>query len=278
MNHVPVIALTVALSAGCVAAQQSPPAPADAAQQSPLAPAGAAQPSPATDGPTDVSSDVVLDWLDAVGRDLKDFTADVRLLTIDDALGNQIGRNGKVFYQAGPGGRDAKIRVSFAEREEGRRVFDERIEYALSDGWLVERNYDSKVQTRRQVLRPGEQVDLLKLGEGPFPLPIGQDKADVKKVFDVTVAPSQRTDPPGTVRLTLKPKADSPYARKFEEIGVAVDRQSHMPRRIDAVDANGNNTRTTYLDNVKVNAGLGEADFTLEPVQGWSERTEEFRE
>jgi outer membrane lipoprotein-sorting protein len=236
-----------------------------------MAPAGAA-PAP------DVSADVVLDWLHEVGRGLKDFTADVKLLTIDNDLGNEIGRNGKVFYRAGPDGRDAKIRVSFADREEGRRLYDERVDYALADGWLVERNYASKVQTRRQVMKPGEQVNLLRLGEGPFPLPIGQDKAEVKKLFDVTVVPPQKGDPPDTIRLKLKPRPDSPYARKFEEIGVAVDRQQHMPRRIDAVDPNGVSTRTTHLNNVKVNPGMADDAFKLEPIEGWNERTEEFRE
>ena len=29
------------------------------------------------------------------------------------------------------------------------------------------------------MLKPGEKLNLLKLGEGPFPLPIGQKKEDV---------------------------------------------------------------------------------------------------
>jgi hypothetical protein len=46
------------------------------------------------------------------------------------------------------------------------------------------------------VLRPGEKVNLLKLGEGPFPLPIGQKRDDVKRQFDVTLAkPEKGVDP-----------------------------------------------------------------------------------
>lgn len=263
MNRLPATVLTVLLSTGCAAvAQTTLPSPA---------------PGTAT-APSDVSTDTVLDWLNAVGRDLKDFTADVRLLTIDNDLGNTIGRTGQVFYRAAPGGRDAKIRVAFTEREEGPRVYDERIEYVLSGGYLTERNYDSKVQVKRQVLKPGEQIDLLKLGEGPFPLPIGQDKADVAKMFDVTLVPSLKDDPADTIRLALKPKQDSEYARKFAELGVAVDRRSHMPRRIDAVDANGSTTRTTFLDHVKLNAGLADDTFTLEDVQGWRDETKAYRE
>ena len=42
------------------------------------------------------------------------------------------------------------------------------------------------MDTNRFRARPGEKVNLLKLGEGPFPLPIGQPKEDVHREFIVT--------------------------------------------------------------------------------------------
>ena len=45
---------------------------------------------------------------------------------------------------------------------------------------------------------------VLELGEGPFPLPIGQAKEDVKKMFDVEIIPAAEGDPAGTIRNSLK--------------------------------------------------------------------------
>src|SRR3954452_11354765 len=128
-------------------------------------------------------------------------------------------RTGQVWYQQrGPG--DARMRVTFDQKSDsaGKKITPERIEYLLDKGWLTDRDYQKRIEVRRQVLRPGEKINLLKLGEGPFPLPIGQKKEDVKKLFDVTRVKPAADDPPGTVHLTLKPVKGSQFAKKFKAI------------------------------------------------------------
>jgi hypothetical protein len=263
--------------AGCAMAQSSssssPPPPAGAP------PAGAAPaPARATDGLTAESPvDAILDALDARGKGLDDFTADVRLGESDPVTALDTTRIGTVKYQR-QGQGDARLRVKFDKKETDRGLKPEELEYLLEDGWLTDRDYRSKVQVRRQVVAPGQKLDLLKLGEGPFPLPLGQAREDVHAQFEVTKQPPGDGAPPNTVHVRLVPKPRTQFAEKFASIDVWVDLKSQMPRRIVTVDATGGAVRTTDLENLKVNTGLRDADFELKPVQNWQLQEEPYRD
>jgi hypothetical protein len=257
-----------------------PEAPAAPAKQAPAetgGPAAAAAPAP----PGGVSVDAILDALDRQGDQMKDFTADVALTESDELTKEAFTRAGKVQFQRLPDG-DARIHVVFATKKTGEgQPKLEKIEYLLEKGWLTERNYRRQENVRRQILKPGEKIDLLKLGEGPFPLPIGQAKEDVKQMFEVTVIPPAPTDPAGTVRGRLKPKPQTQFDRRFGSIDVWVDPNAQMPRRIETLDRNEQTRQTTDLENVKANTGLTDADFRLAPVNakdGWKLRDEPFEE
>lgn len=291
-------ALLSIVSAGCAAgaedaARQGTGAATTSAPASgapPQAPAAASAPAspaaaPAGDGKLspDSSADQVLDTLDARGKHLRDFQADVSLEETNPVTLQSFKRSGRVWYQQqGPG--DQRIRVTFTRKDTDRGAVAEKIDYVLDDGWLTERDYQRMTQTRRQVLRPGEKVDLLKLGEGPFPLPLGQDKQDVHNLFDVKkLAPAEGlegvTPPDNTVRLQLTPRPDTQFADDFSSIDVWVDMDSGMPRRIETVDRTGATIRTTDLANVKVNSGVGEAEFKLEKLDldKWQDRSEAYQ-
>jgi outer membrane lipoprotein-sorting protein len=141
----------------------------------------------------------------------------------------------------------------------------------------VDRDYLKKNEVRRQVVKPGEKINLLKLGEGPFPLPIGQTKEEVHQQFDVSLVPTAKDDPPQTVHLLLKPKALTDLARKFTQIDVYVDRQNSMPVQIVTLDADGQRTQTTVIDHLRLNAGLSDADFALPKVEGWDQTEEPYQ-
>ncbi len=220
--------------------------------------------------------DGTLDRLEKVGKALNDFTADATLTTIDNLSGDETARLGKVYFQTLND--DSRIRVSFDTYEKGDRQYEQKIEYVLQKGVLTDRNYETKVEVRRQVLKPGEKTNLLKLGEGPFPLPIGQDKAQVHELFEVTPIAAAPSDPASTMHLKLVPKPDTQFADKFASIDVWVDEKTDFPVRIDTQDTNNTSIRRTKLENVNMNAGLKDVDFQLEAVQGWNVKTEEYAE
>src|SRR4051812_2374143 len=236
---------------------------------------GAAQPAKVS---PEASIDQVLDALDARGKGLKGFSANVSL-SEEDEIGLSSTRTGKVWYQQ-PTGENARIRVSFDKKETEKKSFDEKIDYVLEGPWLIDRDYKRKKEIKRQVLRPGEKINLLKLGEGPFPLPIGQDKGEVHKLFDVTKEPiGEDKELADTVHLKLVPKPGTDFAKKFSAIEVWVDPKTQFPKRIDTADAAKTHFRTTRLDDVQVNpADLGDKDFTLPPVDDkeWERTVEPF--
>jgi len=252
-----------------------------AAAADPVPPPTAARPPAAAAPAGDMTIDQALDALDQRGQDLRSFHGNVSLKEEDanTMLGSR--RTGQVWYQQrGPG--DARMRVTFDQKSDsaGKKITPERIEYLLDKGWLDDRDYQKRIEVRRQVLRPNEKVNLLKLGEGPFPLPIGQKKEEVRKLFKVEKVKLERGDPSGTVHLVLTPIPKSQFAGKFSVIDVWMDLQSHMPVRIDTADPKGNITRSTTLENVRINPDLSDKDFALPDVNPaqWNIMVEPFKE
>ena len=62
--------------------------------------------------------------------------------------------------------------------------------YAFDGQWVVEKTPADKQFTKRQVVPPGEDFDPLRIGEGPFPVPVGQRKADILDRFDAEILPA----------------------------------------------------------------------------------------
>lgn len=226
----------------------------------------------------DSSVDQILDALDAVGKNLDTFVADVSLAEMDALSGDTTTLVGKIWYQKLAAG-NPRIRVDFDKKLIGdRQEQGFRQEYKLENGQLIDRNYKQKLEVIRQVIKPGQKMDPLKLGEGPFPLPIGQRRFEVLRRFDVQKMPPKRDDPANTVHIQLAPKQNNPLARKFKLIDVWVDLKTDFPTRIQTTSLTEATIRTTDLGQYKVNPPLSDKDFALEKVQGWKQQVEQFQE
>jgi outer membrane lipoprotein-sorting protein len=223
--------------------------------------------------------DETLDSLYEVGKDLKSFTADVKLIDVQTAFDDQTTRLGKTWYERKPDG-DSRMRVSFDKVIRDELTSPQKLDFLMDKGWLTERNYDKKNETRLQVLRPGEKVNLMKLGEGPFPLPIGQKRDDVLKQFEVEKIEQATNELPNAVHLLLTPKPGSQFERKFSTIHVWVDYKSFMPRKIETDDRNHTERRGTELGDMKLNAPVKEEDFRLPQIdaQQWTRQDKPFSE
>lgn len=235
------------------------------------------QPQPPVTLSAASSADEVLLALQKRGDGLKDFEAEVSLAETDDATGDNRTRTGKVWFHQNPGDPSATLRVLFDKWTDGDTVRPERIEYLLDGLWLIDRNYRKKSEVKRKVLRPGEKINLLKLGEGPFPLPIGQDPTEVKRQFNVSALPAEG-DKPG---VSLVPIAGTRLATKFARIDVWVDTRTNFPSKIVTVTPSGSSSRTTTLTGLRVNpeGGLAPNSFTLPPIDGqWSVTEEQYQD
>jgi outer membrane lipoprotein-sorting protein len=211
------------------------------------------------------SLDGVLDALDARGQNLQDFSADIKLSVSDNVTGATTASIGTVVFQR-LGGGDARIRVHFTKHQDGNQTTLYEHDYSLEKGVLVERDYGKKKQVNRRVLKPGQKLDLFKLGQGPFPLPLGQKKEDVEKLFDAKRIDPAADDPPNTLHIQLTPKPNSQFARDFSVIDIWVDEKDAMPIRIQTVDTNNTATKTTDLSNIRLNTGVTDQQFAAPPL------------
>jgi outer membrane lipoprotein-sorting protein len=211
------------------------------------------------------SIDEILDALDARGENLKNFSAKAVLTDTDISTGDATTNTGSAILQR-KGNGDARIRIAFTKQQLGDKIFTVDHQYTLDNGVLDDRDYKKKHETINRVLKPGQKLDLFKLGEGPFPLPLGQKREDVLKTFQVAKINPDPSDPPQTIHLQLTPKDGTQFAKQFKTIDIWVDTVTAMPRRIQTIDINQTTTRTTDLTDVKINGDITDKDFTQPPM------------
>lgn len=237
---------------------------------------------PTTQPQQEAEPDPVEDLLDRLERssaDLRDFQARIRYDIWDAVTEEKQIRSGELIYQVDPDDGSKRFAILFDTFIFGNRQEKEAKHYIFADGWLVEVDHNRKQFIKRQIVAPGKTFDPLKLGEGPFPLPIGQPKDEVLARFDVKLldAPS---DPFLAKMLTdrdvqgmvLFPKPNTPEAEKFQRVELFYDRETMLPIGINAVaaeaidpnDPNSRNRKMVLLTNLKRNEGVDEAMLSIE--------------
>ena len=239
-----VISLAAAVAICGVAYAESPIVPKGEPQQAMAAPAAAN----AANLP---KIDAVLDALHDRGVSLRSFTADVTMTDANPNFGDSSTRAGDVQYKVKADG-SPRLYVLFDTRHFAKKppVKDKK-EYLLEDGWLTDRSYGDNNETRRQFVRPGQKVNLFDLATGPFPLPIGQEKAAVYNAFQVTQPPPEPgvVGPPNTAHLLLKPKTNAPLAQVEEQVNPGTAQRCEEASQVAPVDADGVQVAQTYDGN-----------------------------
>ena len=240
----------------------------------PAAPAVPAAPA----APAAAPINALLQQMHDAGVDLRTLSARVELEDYDTVTQSNPIRSGTLALRRDDGGaedREVAFHVVFNARKEGPEGASrrEKQEYLLLNDVLVDRNYAARSQVTRKLSKEMASRDLLKLGEGPFPLPIGQTVAEVRAQFDVIEydpADEKLNDwnvpgIEGTRRLRLTPKPTSPLREDFAFIDVDVDPESGMPQQVATVNKGQTKLRIATLKDIQKNAPL-EDGFTLEEV------------
>jgi len=206
----------------------------------------------------DAKIEALLSQLHRAGTDLKSLAASVTLANVDPDLGDETTRRGSLVLQRLPDG-DTRLRVSLVDKITGNRTTQEQRDVILEGNKLIDRDHRAKKQTTRQVRKPGEKIDLFKLGQGPFPLPVGQSPEEVHAQFDVT--PGDASDV-----VVLSPKPNTALAKKFKRIIVTVNAENGLPSKIETLDPNEASRTIATLSNVRVNQDVSDAEFTLPAI------------
>jgi hypothetical protein len=260
-----------------VSGEDAPPA-----DETPTAAEPAPEPAPqnppprlVVDGPN--PTDLLLDRLERSHADLRDFRADIVYDKWDTVLDKRETRVGEVLFQVKPDGakRFAILLEKLIIRNRSRA---HRKHYIFDGSWLVEIDHKAKLFIKRQIVPPGRQFDPLKLGEGPFPLPVGQPKAEVLARFTVRAISrpkdehlAERLKGRPVEGLLLVPKPGTPEAEEFVEAELFYDPESLLPVGVGVTETNGDR-KTVVLTELKRNAGVDEAKLSVEEPDardGW---------
>ena len=277
---------------GLLACQSVPPA-SRSVNESEIAPAHAQAPAPTKD---EATVEILLNAMEEQGRTMKDFTASATMEKFEALTDEREVRRGRVVV-LGPTGKDREIGIVFDELIDstGRGSTDAR-RFVFRGGWMSEFDPTKKQAIRRQLAPEGESFDPLRVGEGPFPVPLGQPKKDVVRDFIVTMgtlpdAPffrSLATVPPAAgsvgaagvtvsatesplVILRLVPRVGTKMARDTAVMTIILDRTSLIPRGVEVEAVNGDKTRVLLRDG-RLNVGLDDAaSAILSPpsTDGW---------
>lgn len=231
----------------------------------------AGKPAAAADNAPSPAIMKILKALEAAGTKHATIQADVDYL-IERMLTAEVEqRTGYVKYRKRTAKTSDKFRIHFdtLRMDEGRKL-KSVVDYTFDGMWLSIAKHRIKQVTRIQVAALGERVQPLRLGKGPFPLPFGQDVADILKYFKVTqpARKASKHDPKNADHLRL---TTLPAMRK--EMFIVwmdqwIDRTTHLPVKIVAYDKNRNKT-TVVFANVKSGLTFDKGDFYFPQRRGW---------
>lgn len=220
------------------------------------APAAATQTAPSPQVSPQIND--LLDRLERSAADLSGFTADIAYEKEDATLGRRELRTGTLIYRLDQTAGDKSFAVLFDSTIIGRSKRDEPRHYIFNGRWLAEIDHVNKVFIKREIVPPGKHLDPLKLGEGPFPLPIGQPKSEVLARFDVTAADLPKEGmlkvfkPEDVEALLLVPKPGAKEAQEFAKVELFYDKATLLPVGIKTVEANGDR-KIVRLTNLQRN-------------------------
>lgn len=240
-----------------------------------LAQAEPASPAPeaasATEPRSFASAAELLAALEAADRGIEVFTSTIRYTRLFEIQGDVQTRTGKLYFKTDPPTDLSEIASGATEPSVRRRWFAVRFDALIAGGrrdaqeqlwvfdgeWLVEKNPSERQFIKRRMVRPGELYDPLRVGEGPFFVPVGQKRDDMELFFNAELPAvddglSDEFDPArdellkslgrnlqGTIQLKLTPKPGLRQVQNFRVVRVWYDALTLLPRASMAIDPAG---------------------------------------
>ncbi|MFA7236750.1 MAG: outer membrane lipoprotein carrier protein LolA [Phycisphaeraceae bacterium] len=252
------------LMTACASAQT--PTPGTPTTPASTSPAGGGASGGGTSGGADPAI-TLLDRLEARGAKLKTYQAHVTYTREQPLLGDQQIRTGNLAYQSSqtdPTPTPARFAVRFTKLVVNEALRDHPRNYIFDGTWLAEVDPENKQFIRRQVVappKPGQSdsaapgsYDPLQLGQGPFPLPLGQKREQVLAIFHAVLVDSAADDPADTLHLKLTPRTDGKTGKplsNFTTVNIWYDTTTLLPVKIITEDDSQNMT-TVKLADAKV--------------------------
>lgn len=238
---------------------------ANAAAQTPVA-------TPSTH--PDAAIDRILTRLEE--RKIDDLKAKV-VWTVTDALlgGDGQSKKGTIWYKEMKP--CARFKVHFDRLVRDKKKFDLNEQHMFDGRWYIELRSENKVISRHELRYEDEVGNPYKLGEGMFPVPFGQKKADILSEFDVTRSEAS-DDPKDTDHLKLVPRSGSRTGERYTQIDFWIQkggRDDGLPLKVRTHKKDGTGKANQIIDiefsDVKLNNGMSDSEFRIETPAGYLE-------
>ncbi len=226
------------------------------------------QPAPSTAPASDIDPAVraVLDQLEAQSADTQTLNARVSFSKVQGIFDEEQVRFADFQYLAATG---QQINPRFAVRFDGLRLggknqrletIDER--FVFDGFWLLDLDARKKQATRRQLLAPGERLDMMSNETFPVPLDVNADR--VLRRYRVTLLPA----PQGSVALELVP-LPRPSNQPAKRVAMTFLREADrlIPQQARVTEDNGDIT-TVNLMEVQINRPLPRDAFDTRLPRG----------
>lgn len=212
--------------------------------------------------------EAMLSALEKAGDTISTFRANVIYDRVDAVSENRERRKGQIVLTQKAGDlKSRKLAIMFDQLiDASGHATTERQRFVFAGGWLFEFDDQRHQLIARELVPPGEQLDPLRIGEGPIPIPIGQKKEQVCQRFEVKFAPQpveqllKRLE--NIQGLALHPKQNAGVDPDLADICVWYDLTTLMPVAVKAM-TKGGDEKILLLTKIEVNKDFEESTNSL---------------
>lgn len=207
------------------------------------------------------STDAMLSALEKAGDNIRSLRANVIYDRVDAVSENRERRTGQiVLTQDSQQLKSRTLAIMFDQFiDASGHASPQTQRFVFHGGWLFEFDDARHQLIARELVAPGEQLDPLRIGEGPVPIPIGQKKDEVLRRFEVQLAPLP--EQPLLKRLVniqglvMRPKLNAGVDPDLAEIDVWYDLGTLMPVAV-AATTKGGDQKILLLTKLELNKEL----------------------
>lgn len=207
------------------------------------------------------STDAMLSALEKAGDTIRSLRANVIYDRVDAVSENRERRTGQiVLTQDSQQLKSRTLAIMFDQFiDASGHASPQTQRFVFHGGWLFEFDDARHQLIARELVAPGEQLDPLRIGEGPVPIPIGQKKDEVLSRFEVQLAPLP--EQPLLKRLVniqglvMRPKLNAGVDPDLAEIDVWYDLGTLMPVAV-AATTKGGDQKILLLTKLELNKEL----------------------
>ena len=207
------------------------------------------------------STDAMLSALEKAGDNIRTLRANVIYDRVDAVSENRERRTGQiVLTQDSQQLKSRTLAIMFDQFiDASGHASPQTQRFVFHGGWLFEFDDARHQLIARELVAPGEQLDPLRIGEGPVPIPIGQKKEEVLRRFEVQLAPLP--EQPLLKRLVniqglvMRPKLNAGVDPDLAEIYVWYDLGTLMPVAV-AATTKGGDQKILLLTQFELNKEL----------------------